>query len=178
MKKNKLMIPILIALLLSACGPRDKQSELARLEAQQEALSARIEKLKAEITQGTDGNSQEEIAYVRVTEVQRGLFRHYIHAQGTVESDNNILIPAQSNGVVKKIHFRQGDRVNQGQLLAELDGAVLESSIDEVTHTLQLLTTIYERQDRLWKKNIGSEIEYLQAKNNKENMEKKLETLK
>lgn len=178
MNKNKLIIPILIVLLISSCGPRDKQSRLARLEAQREALSAQIEKLKAEIAGEKGATPQEILAYVRGIEVRPSLFRHYIQAQGTVESDNNILIPAQSNGVVEKIHVRQGDRVNQGQLLAELDGAVLESSIDEVTHALQLLQTIYERQDRLWKKNIGSEIEYLQAKNNKENMEKKLETLK
>lgn len=178
MKKITFIIPVLTALLLSSCGPRDKQSELARLEAKREALSAQIEKLKAEIDQGTNGNSPLETAYVRATEVQPGLFQHYIQAQGTVESDYNILIPAQSSGVVKKIHVRQGDRVSQGKLLAELDGAVLESSIDEVTNALGLLTTIYERQDRLWKKNIGSEIEYLQAKNNKENMEKKLKTLK
>ncbi len=179
MNKSKLIIPVLIVLIIIACGPpQDKQSQLARLEAQREALNARIEKLKAEIAQVTDGSSLAEIAYVRGVEVQSGLFKHYIQAQGTVESDNNILIPAQSNGVVKKIHVRQGDRVNQGQLLAELDAAVLERSIEEVTHALQLVTTIYERQDRLWKKNIGSEIEYLQAKNNKENMEKRLETLK
>ena len=179
MNKNKLVIPVLIVLMISACGPpQDKQSQLAQLEAQREALDARIEKLRAEIAQGTEANPQEEMAYVRGIEVQPGLFKHYIQAQGTVESDNNILIPAQSNGVVKKIHVRQGDRVNQGQILAELDGAVLERSIDEVTHALQLITTIYERQDRLWKKNIGSELEYLQAKNNKENMEKRLETLK
>lgn len=179
MNKGKLIIPVLIVLIIIACGPpQDKQSQLARLEAQREALNARIEKLTAEIAQGTDGSPLAEIAYVRGIEVQPGLFKHYIQAQGTVESDNNIMIPAQSNGVVKKIHVRQGDRVNQGQLLAELDAAVLERSIDEVTHALQLVTTIYERQDRLWNKNIGSEIEYLQAKNNKENMEKRLETLR
>lgn len=178
MKKSNLIVPVLIVLLFSTCGPRDKQSELERLEAQQEALSARIEKLRADIAQGTDGTSQKEIVYVRGVEVEPQLFRHFIQAQGTVESDNNILVPVQSSGVVEKIHVRQGDRVNRGQLLAELDGSVLESSIDEVTHSLQLLTTIYERQERLWNKNIGSEIEYLQAKNNKENMEKKLETLK
>jgi RND family efflux transporter MFP subunit len=121
---------------------------------------------------------KEALAYVRGIEVQPSLFQHYIQVQGTIESDNNILIPAQSNGVVKKIHVRQGDRVDKGQLLAELDGAILESSIDEVTHSLQLVTTIYERQERLWKKNIGSELEYLQAKNNKENLEKRLATLK
>jgi membrane fusion protein (multidrug efflux system) len=177
MNKNKLFIPILIVLLISACGPRDKQGRLARLEAQREALSAQIEQLKAEIAGEKNVAPKEALAYVRAIEVQPSLFQHYIQVQGTVESDNNILIPAQSNGVVKKILVRQGDRVSQGQLLAELDAAILERGIDELTHSLQLVTTIYERQERLWKKNIGSELEYLQAKNNKENLEKKLETL-
>lgn len=178
MNKNKLFIPVLLMLLISACGPRNKQGQLARLEAQREALNAQIEQLKAEIAGETEAAPKEVLAYVRSIEVQPSLFRHYIQVQGTIESDNNILIPAQSNGVVKKIHVHQGDRVSQGQLLAELDGAILERSIDEVTHSLQLVTTIYERQERLWKKNIGSELEYLQAKNNRESLEKKLETLK
>jgi membrane fusion protein (multidrug efflux system) len=179
MNKNKLFIPVLITLIIVACGPpQDKQAQLARLEAQREALDAQIEQLKAEIAGETEKAPKEALAYVRGIEVQPSLFQHYIQVQGTLESDNNILIPAQSNGVVKKIHVRQGDRVSKGQLLAELDGAILERSIDEVTHSLQLVTTIYERQERLWKKNIGSELEYLQAKNNKENLEKKLETLK
>jgi len=178
MNKNKLFIPVLLMLLISACGPHNKQGQLARLEAQQEALNAQIEQLKAEIAGETEAAPKEVLAYVRSIEVQPSLFRHYIQVQGTIESDNNILIPAQSNGVVKKIHVHQGDRVSQGQLLAELDGAILERSIDEVTYSLQLVTTIYERQERLWKKNIGSELEYLQAKNNKESLEKKLETLK
>jgi RND family efflux transporter MFP subunit len=177
MNKNKLFIPILIMMIISACGPRDKQGRLARMEAQREALGAQIEQLKAEIAGETDAAPKEALAYVRGIELQPSLFQHYIQVQGTVESDNNILIPAQSNGVVKKIHVRQGESVNQGQLLAELDGTIMERGIDELTHSLQLVTTIYERQERLWKKNIGSELEYLQAKNNKESLEKKLETL-
>jgi RND family efflux transporter MFP subunit len=179
MNKKTFIAPILILLIISACSPpQDKQAQLARLEAQREAIDAQIEQLKAEIAGEASTAPKEALAYVRGIEVQPSLFQHYIQVQGTIESDNNILIPAQSNGVVKKIHVRQGDRVSKGQLLAELDGAILESSIDEVTHSLQLVTTIYERQERLWKKNIGSELEYLQAKNNKENLEKKLVTLK
>jgi len=114
---------------------------------------------------------------VRGTEVRPSLFQHFIQVQGTVESDNNILIPAQSSGMVKHLSVRQGDRVTEGQLLAELDGAILESSLAELQNSLNLATTIYERQSRLWEKNIGSELEYLQAKNNRDNLEKRLNTI-
>jgi RND family efflux transporter MFP subunit len=178
MNKYSFFIPLLGAMLITACAPpRDNEARLARLEAQREALTAQIEQLRAEIARDSGEAPQEEPVFVRGTEIRPELFRHFIQVQATVESDNNILIPAQSNGVVKNLHVRQGDTVRQGQLLAELDGAILERSIAELENGLELAVTIYERQDRLWKKNIGSELEYLQAKNNKENLEKKLETL-
>jgi membrane fusion protein (multidrug efflux system) len=179
MNKKTILIPVLIiTMMFASCAPpRDQEARLARLEAQREALTAQIEELKAAIASERGEAPQEAPAYVRGIEIRPALFQHFIQAQGTIESDNNILIPAQFNGIVKKIHVRQGDSVRQGQLLAELDGAILESSIAELEHGLELAATIYERQDRLWKKNIGSELEYLTAKNNKENLEKKLETL-
>ncbi len=178
MKINKIIFPVLSLVLISACGgPQNPESRLARLQAQKEALTDQIEQLQAEIAQQGTTAPQEAPIYVHGLEVQPSVFQHFIQAQGTVESDNNIMIPAQSNGIVKKIHVREGENVTQGQLLAELDAAILESSMDELENSLQLVTTIYERQDRLWKKNIGSEIEYLQAKNNKEGLEKKLATL-
>jgi RND family efflux transporter MFP subunit len=87
------------------------------------------------------------------------------------------MVVPQASGIVKKIHVTAGDRVTRGQLLAELDGTILESSIAEVENGLSLAKTIFERQQRLWDKKIGSEIEYLQAKNGKESMEKRLATL-
>ncbi len=178
MNKNNILIPLLSVMLLTACArPRDNEAKLARLEAQREALTAQIERLRAEIMRDGGETPPEDSAYVRGTEVRPELFRHFIQVQGIVESDNNILIPAQASGVVKSILVRQGDAVRRGQLLAELDGAVLERSIAELENGLELAVTVYERQDRLWEKNIGSELEFLQAKNNKENLEKKLETL-
>jgi RND family efflux transporter MFP subunit len=121
--------------------------------------------------------NNEKIPHVNIAPVKKGLFEHFIKVQGTVESDNNILIPHQASGIIKKIHVQAGTWVKRGQLLAEIDGAILESSIAELKNGLALATTIYERQQRLWDKKIGSEVQYLQAKNNKENLEKKLETL-
>jgi RND family efflux transporter MFP subunit len=46
----------------------------------------------------------------------------------------------------------------------------------EIKKSLELATDVYERQARLWEQNIGSEVQYLQAKNNKERLQKTLET--
>jgi membrane fusion protein (multidrug efflux system) len=178
MKKLALFI-ILGGLLLTACGPRDKKSQLQKMERQRDALNGKIEQLKAELSESTTGNPQvrEQLMYVAVSEVKPEVFQHFIKVQGTVESDNNILIPAQASGIVKKILVDEGDKVTEGQLLAELDGSIYERSIAEVENTLDLAITIFERRKRLWDKNIGSEIEFLQAKNNKENLERRLDTL-
>ena len=177
MKKNSL-ITLLSIMILFACGPGDKQAKLERMEKQRNALDKQIADLKADLAGEPSTNPPEKKAlYVGIQQVQPFLFQHFIKVQGTVESDNNILIPAQASGVVKKIHVEEGDRVFQGQLLAELDGAILESSIAEVETALQLAATIFERQKRLWDKNIGSEIEFLQTKNNKESLENRLKTL-
>ncbi len=178
MKKTILLI-ILGGLLLTACGPRDKQSQLQRLERQRDALNKKIEQLKTELAQSgrTQPRVREQLMYVSVRDVKPEVFQHFIKVQGTVESDNNIMIPSQASGIVEKIHVDEGDQVTKGQLLAELDGAIYESNIAEVENALDLANTIYERRKRLWDKNIGSEIEFLQAKNNKENLEKRLETL-
>src|SRR5690625_7592610 len=48
---------------------------------------------------------------------------------------------------------------------------------DELLTGYELAKQVYVRQKRLWDQNIGSELEYLQAKNEMERMEKALETL-
>lgn len=168
---------ILITLLLIACGSGDKQARLKELESQRDDLDKEIETLKSELQKS--GSASEDVKkVVQIQQVLQSPFHHYIKIQGNVESDNNILIPAQSSGIVKKIYVSEGDIVKKGQLLAELDGAILESSIKELETNLELATTIFERQARLWNKNIGSEVQYLQAKAGKESLEQKLATVK
>jgi membrane fusion protein (multidrug efflux system) len=175
---KKFIIFVLGAVFLLSCGSGDKQAQLKKLEAQRDALDTQIAQLKAEIQDKNGSQKNEKIAYVNMEEVKPAMFRHFIRVQGTVESDNNIFVPPQASGVVKKIYVKEGNAVSEGQLLAELDGSVYESSIAELENSLQLATTIFERQQRLWDKKIGSEIQYLQAKTNKEGLEKKLTTVR
>ena len=178
MKKSKYLALLAMGLILAACGPRSNEAQLARLERQREELTEKIEKLKQEIAQKANpAVKHEKVMNVEISPVKKETFQHFIQVQGIVESDNNVLVAPQSSGVVKRIHISAGSKVSKGQLLAELDGSILESSIAEVESGLQLARTIFERQQRLWNKNIGSEIEFLQAKNNKESLEKRLKTL-
>lgn len=175
---KKIIILILGVVFLISCGSGDKQAQLKKLEAQRDALDTEIARLKTEIQDNNGSQENGKIAYVDMEAVKPAMFRHFIQVQGTVESDSNIFVPAQASGVVKKIYVKEGDAVSKGQLLAELDGAVYESSIAELENSLQLAKTIFERQKRLWDKKIGSEIQYLQAKTNKEGLEKKLATVR
>ncbi len=180
MKKllSQIFIGTLFTTFFISCGPGGDAARLARLEQKRDALNAQIEELKAAVAAGRGTAAAETPAAVRVEEIREAPFHHFITIQGTVESDNNILVPPVSPGLVKKVHVEAGDRVSQGQLLAELDASVLESSIAEVETSLALATTVFERRQRLWEKKIGSEIEYLQAKNGKEALEKRLATLR
>jgi len=178
MKNAKYLALLAMGLIFAACGPRSEEAQLARLERQREELTEKIEKLKQEIAQKAEPTQKSgKTMNVQISSVGKELFQHFIQAQGIVESDNNVLVAPQSSGIVKQVHVSIGSKVSRGQLLAELDGSILESSIAEVENGLKLAKTIFERQQRLWDKNIGSEIEFLQAKNNKEGLEKRLATL-
>jgi RND family efflux transporter MFP subunit len=81
------------------------------------------------------------------------------------------------NGQVKNIHVKEGQSVSEGQLLVSLNTAVTESSIREVRTGLELATKLYERQKELWDQKIGSEMQYLEARNAMESAQARLATL-
>ncbi len=104
-------------------------------------------------------------------------FQHIMTVSGNVEAVNDAFISPEMNGQIKQIYVNEGDRVQKGQILAILNTEVTQKSIEELKTGLELATTLYEKQKDLWDQKIGSEIQFLQAKNNKEQLEKKLETL-
>lgn len=168
---------LILAIFLVSCGSNDPHAKLRELESQRDDLSAQIEELKKEVAQNNGDSENVKMSYVKLQKITPAPFKHFIKIQGTIESDNNILVPPQSPGMVKKIYVDKGDNVKKGQLLAELDGAIYESTIQELKTNLELAQTVFERQERLWNKKIGSEIQYLQAKTTKEGLQQKLTTV-
>jgi RND family efflux transporter MFP subunit len=174
--KTKIFIAFL-ALAMVACSG-NKQSQLNKLKQKQEKLTQQIQKLEAELNQQADTAVTIQPKLVRIAEVQPVSFNHFIEVQGKLDGDENVGIAAQALGKIVEIYVRQGQNVSTGQLLAKLDDAVLQQQLKQMETNLQMVTELYEKQKRLWEQNVGSEVQYLQAKTNKESLEKSIAALK
>ena len=115
---------------------------------------------------------------VSVKDMRYEKFEHFFLANGSVEAVTEAYISPEINGQVKQILVKEGDLVNKDTMLLTLNSSVIESSMAEVETALNLATTIFEKRKGLWQKKIGSEVQYLEAKTNKESLENKLKTLK
>jgi len=148
---------------------KEKRAELKDLEDELNNLEDRIQKL--------DTNQTRKLPTVRLDTLVRYDFNHYVEVQGTVQSRDEVSATAELGGRITAIFIEEGDHVKEGQIVARLDDATLQAQKAEVESQLSLARDIFDRQKQLWEKEIGSEVQYLQAKNNKENLEKRLQTL-
>ncbi len=176
------VIAILLIFLASCSSPETEKSirdqiaknkkEISSLEQQ----TAVLEKKLAGIDPDGDKNKQQ--IPVTITEVTTGKFNHYIEVSGTAEAVREAYISPEIGGQIREIYVQEGDYVERGKVLAKLNTEMTESSIADLQASLDLAVVVYEKQKRLWDQGIGSEIQYLNAKNTKESLEQKMVTLK
>ena len=114
---------------------------------------------------------------VTVKEMAYEPFDHFFLANGSVEAVEDAFISSEISGQIKSFHVKEGQRVVKGQLLVSLNSDVIVSAIAEVKASLELAKTVFEKRQGLWEKKIGSEIQYLQDKTNKESLENRLKSL-
>ena len=164
--------------LLSACGggKKDPAAELAALKDQKAQLDAQITALEKQV--GTANGQPARVKTIGLTQAQTGVFRHFIDLQGKVDADESVPATAKMPGTLKRVYVKNGDDVRRGQLLAEIEDNVMQSSLKEIEGQLATATDIYNRQKGLWDQKIGTEVALIQAKNNKESLERSIATLK
>lgn len=179
MKTLNYIIALLLLITAVSCKPKgdgDPVAKLAALKDQKAAIEAQITALQDQLVK--EGVIEKKLPTVALTELKLAPFAHYIDLQGRVDADESVSATSKIPGALKKIHVKNGDNVRQGQLIAEIEDAVILSSINELKGQLQVAEDLYNRQKSLWDQNIGSEVQFIQAKNNKESLERSLATLK
>jgi membrane fusion protein, multidrug efflux system len=174
---NKNLFLILLVIVAVACNkPADKKAELAKLKKEHDAISLKITALESEL-QINDSTSVNKVTSVAVTEAKPSEFNHFLEVQGKVDGEDNIAVSAQMAGSITAVFVKEGDAVRKGQVMAQIDNSVLQQQVDNMKQQLAFVTNLFTKQKALWDKQIGSEVQYLTAKNNKENLEKNLAAL-
>jgi membrane fusion protein, multidrug efflux system len=169
MKKAFLLIGFLI-LIVSCNNSTDKRAQLDKLKKEHDQISAEIIKLENELNpEGTAA-----LRMVMIDTLKKGPFSHFIEVQGRIDGNDNIAVSPRSPGVVNKILVKEGDHVTKGQVLAELDAEVVKQQLNDLKSQLDFATDLYNKQKELWDQKIGSEVQYLTAKNTMETLQNKI----
>jgi len=179
-KMKNTLILIGIAALIASCSSsgktEDKAAELDKLRKQEAEISEKIKALEKEINSG-DSTFVGKVKDVAISTLNMQIFKHYVDIQGKVDAEENVTITSQMPGAVSSILVKVGQRVSKGQLLAELDYSSYAAQREALKPGLNLAITAFEKQQRLWNQKIGSELQFLQAKTQKESLEKQLSSI-
>ena len=183
----KQFLIICMLFLLAACsGNKEenkdlvgKKAELEKLTKERDALSTKISTLEAELQKMDGAASSEKAKLVEVTELLNRDFTHYIELQGKITTENlSYVTPRGMGGQVKSVYVKEGDNVKKGQLLMKLEDGIIQQNIKQVESQLSFAKNIFSRQENLWNEGIGTEVQFLSAKNNVESLEKQLDLVK
>ncbi|MEA2043208.1 MAG: efflux RND transporter periplasmic adaptor subunit [Bacteroidota bacterium] len=173
---KKILITALSILMIYGC--RDQQRTTGTVQKEIFQTKQHLANLEDEYAKLLSQDSAKEIGIkVRVIDVKVKNIEHEFTVTGSAEADKIAYVTPETNGQIKKIYVREGGYVKKGQLLIGLNSAVLRNSIREVKKGLELAKIMYEKQKRLAEECVGKEVDLLQAKNSKESLEAKLQTL-
>ena len=179
----KSILYIILLSLVVGCSTATKESQsITDLKIQKTELVNQLNnisiKLKSVESAISDLDTLKRLVTVTSFKAEEKIFNHYIEVQGVVKADKTIELRSEMGGTITAILIKQGQKVTKGQILATLESSVIDNSVLQLKTQLDLATTTYERQARLWEQKIGSEIQFLQIKSQKEGLENSLKSLK
>jgi membrane fusion protein (multidrug efflux system) len=93
---------------------------------------------------------------VEVAKVKTGTVVDEAGAIGTLVSNESVIVRPEVAGRITQIHFREGQRVEEGSLLFNLDDSVPRADLADANARLQLGRRNYERAKELFARKAGT----------------------
>jgi RND family efflux transporter MFP subunit len=157
-------------MILASCGGNagDPTIQLSALKKQRAELDVKIQKLEAGNKDKTGG----KLTAVSVAELQPTVFNGIIEVQAQINGDEIVNATARTMGTVNRVNVQVGQAVRRGQVLASLDNVIADQQIATLEPQIQLTKSLYEKQQKLWEQNIGTEVQLMSAKATYENLMK------
>lgn len=187
---KKIAALLLVVIVFASCGGGEQtaENEIPQgIEAQKKMLKekkAELKEIKTIIAQledsirAADPNAAKaKRALVTTTGIKKSTFTRFVEIQGSVQAENTVKASSEIGGRLQGFTLNEGDYVKKGQLIGKVDLENVRKSIDELKTRLTLAEDVYKRQKSLWDQKIGTEVQYLQAKNNVEGLQKSIASL-
>ena len=180
---KKIYTIVLASILFVSCGEKKKNTvenvlesnnietirkKRGELVSEQEAINEKI-KLLDEKIKAIDTVKHIPLITSFTAKIEK--FEHVLELQGNVTTKDLLTITPEYNGILTHVYVKEGQKVTKGQILAKIDDGGLSQQVAQLKIQSELAKTTYERQKRLWEQNIGSEIQFLQAKSTYESQQ-------
>ncbi len=176
-------VMITLILAASSCQEEEKsdtdliREKISAYNEQIVDLNQKISDLERELEALGETTQNRVRTPVTVADMEYEPFDHYFRINAKAEAIREAMISPETNGQITSIEVEKGQQVRRGQVLARLNVSVIENNIAEAKTSLQLAQTVYNRQKNLWEQEIGSEMQYLEARNNYESLQSRLKSL-
>jgi membrane fusion protein (multidrug efflux system) len=167
---KKIIILTTLSIVLISCTSSDKNKSIEKLIASKDvkAITARKAELQSQLSQLQDALAALDVtkeveALVTAVKLKDTVFNHYLEVQGSINTNENVLIQPEFPGNLVELNVKAGQRVSKGQILGRTDDGGMSQQLASAENQYALAKTTFERQKNLWSQKIGSEIQYLQA---------------
>ncbi len=170
MKRSYLLL--IPAIIFASCGGSNNSGgDIATLKKQRAELDIKIKALEAANKDTSGGRA----TAVSVVDLQPIRFNSYIEVQSQINGDEVVNATARNQGTISHVYAQVGQQVRQGQVLATLDASVVDQQIKAMEPQIELAKALYEKQQKLWEQNIGTEVQLMSSKTAYENLLKQRE---
>ena len=187
MKKFYISILTLIIISCNSSGSSNitsliENGDLEELKKRKKEYVDTMNTMQVELNEINDGiaflDENEKLTLVSNYEIKEKVFNSYMEAQANLKTRKNVLILPEFQGTLEEIFVYEGQYVQKGKLLAEINDSGLKEQLEQLTIQANFAKENFERTERLWNNNIGSEIQFLKSKTDFESSQKMVEQMK
>ena len=181
MKKYIVILTVLSVSLFQSCGEPPEGMEKLKGErktivTELSTLQTRLDELDEKIAE-LDTTAIEEAKKVSAITINEEVFEHYFEIQGSVKADKNVIVVPEVGGLISEISVHEGDQILKGSIIARINSDVVSSNMKELEEQRDLAKYMYEKQQSLFDKGVGTELALKQAEGQFRTLEQTIKSL-
>ncbi len=113
---------------------------------------------------------QKKSIHVEVQTLTSQEYTDYVKVVGTIKTYNDAKVSHETGGIIKEIIKDKGQYVKKDDAILILDNDFLKASMDAAKAQYELAEARFQRQQKVYKDNVGSEFEFLNTKYNRDQL--------